>query len=265
MIGTIVLGARDPEMDAIGRLALNSRLNVIWAAKGGKPVAYDQMYVADYPVPALGQLWVECSPPEGKAGLDFVDHHNPGDPGFERPPSEFWEASSFGQVWKRLHPDMTPPEALRVVAATDHCPHAAYSGECRDIDAGSVVAFAAEQIALSGDRTVKDVLRDVYRWIHKFRTLSTKKVSGTEFYYHDQPLTDAGQWLILREAALWHGISVISQVPTGHDIWVKVAGHTTPKFIRAFMAGQVVTEPMTRIYGDAHRGYAGGLLTPAAS
>lgn len=56
MINTLVLGARDPEMDAVGRVALAARLNVLWACKNGKPVAYDQMYSADWPKPQPGQL-----------------------------------------------------------------------------------------------------------------------------------------------------------------------------------------------------------------
>lgn len=266
MINTLVLGARDPEMDAVGRVALAARLNVLWACKNGKPVAYDQMYSADWPKPQPGQLWVECSPPEGKAGLDFVDHHNPGDPGFEKPPSEFWEASSLGQVWTRLHPDKAPPEALKVIAAADHCPHAAYKGECRDIDPGKVVAFAAEQIAITNGSDLKEVLQEVYRYIHRIRVAKNRKVAGTTFYHHTNPVTSNHHWLVLREAALWHGIGVVAHVWVGSEEWLKVAGHTTSKFIRAFMAGEVFPEKaMTRVYGDASRGYAGGLLTKPGS
>ena len=264
VVSTLVLGARDPEMDAIGRLALACHRNVLWAQKGGRPVAYDQMYTADWPTPAPGQLWVECSPPTGKTGLAFVDHHNPGDPGFEKPPEEFWEASSLGQVWGRLCPDKTPPEALRLIAATDHCPHAAYSGECRDVDPGQVVAFAAEQIALANNSDIKVVLTEVYHFIHLIKRAKLRKVSGTDFYYHQTPLTSTHQWLVLREAALWHGVGVIAHNVIGSEVWWKVAGHTTPKFIRAFVDGQVCPEiSMTRVYGDAVRGYAGGLINVA--
>ncbi len=261
MIDTIVLGARDPEMDAVGRVALNARLNVLWAHKNGRPVAYDQMYSADWPLPAPGQLWVECSPAAGKAGLDFSDHHNPGDPGFNKPPEEFWEASSLGQVWSRIHPDKSPPEALRIIAATDHCPHAAYRGDCRGIDPGNVVSFSAEQIALSNDLSVKDVLRDVYRFIHKIKSGKNQKVAGTEFYHHKTQITTNHAWLVLREAALWHGIGVVAPILVGREEWLKVAGHTTPKFIKTFMEGALFPSiQMTRVYGDPSRGYAGGLV-----
>ena len=122
---TLVLGVIDPEMEAIARLAVSKRLNVLWAKKDGKPVTYSNMYQADWPEVEKGQLWVECSPLAGKETLHFVDHHYPGDPGYGRPPAEFWEASSLGQVWDAIGGGDKPPEGLRLIAATDHCPHAA--------------------------------------------------------------------------------------------------------------------------------------------
>ena len=142
----------------------------------------------------------------------------------------------------------------------DHCPHAAYSGECKGIDPGSVVAASADEIAATTRSTISDVLRDVYRWIHTFRNAETQRIEGTDFYLHPEPLRSDHLWLIFREAALWHGIGVGARMKIGQEDWVKVAGHTTADFIRAFMAGKVVEGPLERVYGDTHRGYAGAML-----
>ena len=260
MITTLVLGARDPEMDAVGRLALSARLDVVWARKAGKPVGYDQMYAADSPAPGPGQLWVECCPPGGKSDIDFADHHEPGDPGFGRPPDEFWEASSLGQVWARLRPGESPPEALLVTAAADHCPQAAYRGECRGVDPGQVVARSAEQIAESTGATVAEVLASVYRRIHAMQAARPRQVAGARVHHEREVLRSDREWLVLREAALWHGLAVVGHVlSAGGEEWVKLAGHVTPRLARAFMAGEVVPG-LVRVYGDERRGYAGGMV-----
>lgn len=266
---TLVLGMMDPEMKAIGALGIEERLNVVWAKKDGELVRYDTMYAADWPEPAPGQLWVECSPADGKEEIDFVDHHQPGDPGFGGPPEKFWTSSSLGQVWARLRPDDNPPESLQIIAAADHCPHAAYIGDCPGIDPGSVIAFSAEQVALGTGKSIKDILQGVYRYIHKFRKFEPTEQHGCLVYRREgNPLTEH-EWLLFREAALWHGVAVISPVspPNSSDVWIKMAGHTTAELVRQFMYNKGLDEetPLDRVYGDPHRGYAGGLKVPQSS
>jgi hypothetical protein len=257
---TLVLGMMDPEMEAVGRLGVAQRLNVVWAKKGGELVRYDTMYEADWPAPSSGQLWVECSPAVGKDDIDFADHHQPGDPGFGGEPDKFWESSSLGQVWRRLKADCHPPEGLQIIAAADHCPHAAYIGDCPGIDPGSVIAFSAEQVALGTDKPLKEILQGVYRYIHKFRRFEPSEMHGATLYRREGPALTEHEWLLFREAALWHGVAVISPVKNGNDVWFKMAGHTTTELVRAFIQGKGLDEePLERVYGDPHRGYAGGL------
>lgn len=210
----------DPEMEAVGRLGISERLNVVWAKKDGELVRYDTMYQADWPEPAPGQLWVECSPEGGKDGIDFVDHHQPGDPGFGGPPEKFWESSSLGQVWGRVRPDDMPPEGLLIIAAADHCPHAAYTGDCPGIDPGSVIAFSAEQVAIGTGKPLKEILQGVYRYIHKFRRFQPEETHGATLYTREGPALTEQEWLLFREAALWHGVAVVNDeevfIPTRH-------------------------------------------------
>src|SRR5690606_18888639 len=44
---------------------------------------------------------VECAI-AGVTGAIIIDHHRPGDPGYGRPPAEYWQASSLGQVFHAL-------------------------------------------------------------------------------------------------------------------------------------------------------------------
>ncbi len=261
---TLVLGMMDPEMKAVGRLGIDERLNVLWARKDGEKVRYDTMYQADWPEPAPGQLWVECSPAEGKDDIAFVDHHQPGDPGFGGPPDKFWVSSSLGQVWGILRPDdLQPPEGLQIIAAADHCPHAAYIGECPGIDPGSVIAFSAEQVAIGTNKSLREILQGVYRYIHKFRTFEPTEAFGSQLYRREGTPLSEHEWLLFREAALWHGVAVVSPVSSNTgDVWVKMAGHTSAELVTAFLRGKGLDEAkLERVYGDPHRGYAGGLLT----
>lgn len=55
-------------------------------------------------------------------------------------------------------------------------------------------------------------------------------------------------------------VSPVSSANSG-DVWIKMAGHTTAELVKAFMRGKGLgEESLERVYGDPHRGYAGGLI-----
>ncbi len=108
-----VLGAGDPEMEAIEGLLKARGLNFVYAQANGRRVHPGNAYGSD-PIAHDGPVaLVECQPRGGIEGAIFVDHHRPGDPGYGLPPDRFLEASSIGQVFCLLHtPDgmeMLPP------------------------------------------------------------------------------------------------------------------------------------------------------------
>lgn len=94
-----ILGAPDPEMEAIESLLIECGETVVHATSSGKRVHPGNAYRADIPsVPEGAEVYaVECVDvlPDG---WYRIDHHRPGDPGFGRPPEEFLSASSMGQV-----------------------------------------------------------------------------------------------------------------------------------------------------------------------
>ena len=96
-----VLGASDPEMEAIERLLSRAGQKVAYATVAGHRVTPDSAYLADgtncgFPE-GLVPVFVECMVHGIKPWL-VVDHHRPGDPGYQVPPEEFLPGSSIGQV-----------------------------------------------------------------------------------------------------------------------------------------------------------------------
>jgi hypothetical protein len=95
-----VLGASDPEMEAIERLLAQAGQKVAYATVAGERASPDSAYQADGTTsghPEEPVLFVECSVRGIKPWL-VVDHHRPGDPGYRVPPEEFLPGSSIGQV-----------------------------------------------------------------------------------------------------------------------------------------------------------------------
>lgn len=94
-----VLGADDPEMDFIRKLiiAAGHTFENAYDDKARR-VTSSTAYNAEPMSTWINSTLVECdsSPP---SKLPRADHHRPGDPGFGRPPEEFWSASSLGQVF----------------------------------------------------------------------------------------------------------------------------------------------------------------------
>lgn len=99
-----ILGAPDPEMELIERLLQECGESIIYATdESGRRVHPGNAYRCPVPsVPGGSRVYaVECIDvlPEGWVR---IDHHRPGDPGYGRPPEEFLEASSLGQVIAEL-------------------------------------------------------------------------------------------------------------------------------------------------------------------
>ncbi len=100
-----ILGAPDPEMEAIESLLSEQGEEVAYATMAGKRVHPGNAYKSDFSELSLMDysevVIVECDgdrTPFGSRPVTVIDHHRPGDPGYGRPPAEFLPASSVGQV-----------------------------------------------------------------------------------------------------------------------------------------------------------------------
>jgi len=88
---------------------------------------------------------IECGGPDVEC-VRRIDHHNPGDPGYDGGPEKFFESSSIGQLIEMLtgmgHKfDDEYMYRARLVAAADHCLMAAYKGLCPGVDPGELKEF----------------------------------------------------------------------------------------------------------------------------
>lgn len=102
---TWILGAPDPEMEAIEALLREQGETVAYATAAGKRVHPGNAYRADGPLPSGHVYLVECDIPalhQTGVSITRIDHHRPGDPGYGKPASEFLPASSIGQVIAQL-------------------------------------------------------------------------------------------------------------------------------------------------------------------
>lgn len=136
-----VLGAPDPEMEAIEKLLRECGEHVVYATTpAGERIRPGQQASPVHIGDATTVYTVECDPPlacgtaedesdVGQVVIDGelyasarncrgisvirIDHHQPGDPGYGRPPAEFLAASSIGQVLAELaRLGRLPPEQI---------------------------------------------------------------------------------------------------------------------------------------------------------
>lgn len=99
----VVIGASDPEMEAVVSILDYCGIDITAAIYDGKRVRSDTAYKA-YPI-SVGysiykEVWlIECGVEvRGCNNVITIDHHREGDAGYGKPPEEFLSASSVGQV-----------------------------------------------------------------------------------------------------------------------------------------------------------------------
>lgn len=248
---TVLLGATDPEMHEIERIALEHGVTVAHATIGGRRVNGGTAYKADGATrPLEGRIIaVECGGPV-LTGHDVVkiDHHNPGDPGFGRGPKEFAQASSLGQFLEML--GLEPTANQLHICAADHCLGAAYKGQCPGIDPTALRAWRCESRARFFKRTVAEQTALIEATLAELMQLPTVTVGDAQF-------RDARAQIIeeMPEASAIAGIPVIYAMPSPQGVKVGVL-NGTPAEIRAFLANVEVLG-LRDPYGDPERGYAG--------
>lgn len=246
-----VLGASDPEMQEIERVALELGLKVAHATLEGRRVVAATAYKATGATqPLEGEIVaVECG---GPVFVDHkvvnIDHHRPGDPGFGVGPEGFLAASSLGQFLAFVGRE--PTETQRLICAADHCLGAAYKGLCPGVDPRALRDWRTRSRAEFSRRTTAEQNRLVDEALSALQQLPTVEVGDCKF-------RDARAAVIqeLPEAAAITGTPVLYAMPSPQGLKVGVL-NGTPDEIRAFLdnaAAMGLVEP----YGDPERGFAG--------
>ncbi|WP_024892329.1 hypothetical protein [Acidithiobacillus thiooxidans] len=251
-----VLGAADPEMGRIEAVLRNFRETVLYAAVNGTRVYPGNAYQADGVIDAAGAVvetpsaaetvTVECAL-TGLVPAKAVDHHRPGDAGYGLSPARFWEGSSLGQIFAVLGLEPTAEDLY--AAAADHCLHAAYRGDCPEVNPEGLMVWRAESRAAFQGRSVASVLADVA----KARKLLREWSQAGDIPHFATTVAE------LPEAAAREGLPFTAEMTDRNGRRKVVLQGADPMTIQAWMAtgGDM---GLVDVYGDLIRGFAGGYL-----
>ena len=287
-----VLGAADPEMQAI-ELAiehicqqLGVRANVQYAAFVGADgtvnrchggVAYKATHLLDSwelicngldsaistTIPAgRTPIWIECEHVGSVRSGHVIDHHRAGDPGYGLPPSQFWEASSIGQIYALFLENGVDLQLCAaafgedrfLIAASDHCPGHAFAGKCPGVDIPALKAMRAANSAAFNKMDPETWIQVVDASIAKLQASPRGELAGHVYAIASEDIA------LGNHAQLISGLPMEYTMPgSPRDPRVKVGllgGE--PELVAAWMASKA--SQLTDIYGDPARGYAGGYL-----
>ena len=113
-----LLGAKDPEMDAIEKILQENGQKYIYASIDGERCHPGNSYVSDHfytdnnsylASNDLGKynsiVYIECNTVKEYKNTVYIDHHKEGDYGYDMDHKDFLEASSIGQLIKYLIED----------------------------------------------------------------------------------------------------------------------------------------------------------------
>ena len=273
-----ILGVNDPEMQEIEKILQEQGESYQYAMSGGRRVHPGNAYKADEPSYVGNEheiVFVECGMEGGleeenealprQFGIHHIDHHRPGDHGYGLPASDFWQASSLGQLCKML--DVVPSQDQLVLAAMDHCPAAAIRGECPGVSAQEVLERKIQEIAKATNHSAGDVRRKISLYsdlIEKSPFLSISMDGGMLVDMREYYLGEgySVELLAAQTAALAGGHTVLLKhrdAPGKPEKWL-ISGHASPDVIEAFIKHWAPSKGLVGIYGVPNRGYAGGYL-----
>jgi hypothetical protein len=244
-----ILGANDPEMREITRVLAEAGECFTFARQAGARVrarnAYDADGVSERLAKGAELIFIECSV-RGMTATHVLDHHHPGDPGYECAPAEYLKGSSLGQLLTFLGKE--PTALQRIICAADHCPDAAYRGKCPDVDTNAFAEWRLESKAAVKSIPVER-LRELVEDEHtRLKAAERIDVAGTLVAWLPDATDEAP------DASARYGIPFMyRQVERDGREKYGILG-APPEAIEAWMASCGLED----VYGAPSRGYAGG-------
>lgn len=265
-----ILGATDHEMETIETILYGLKIPFAYASAMGERCHSGNAYSATTAVVINNgyRPWpknprvvaVEC-------GGDFfrpylkIDHHRPGDYGYNIGPDRFFEGSSVGQLCILLeHEGFSMDEIqriarvnLKLVAANDHCPQHAHAGLCPGVTPEGLRQHRIRNLVRFTGHSERKVCDGIARTANHLRTLPKRLVGDYEVTICNDHIR------FFHDAALLIGVPFEYAKPSP-DGGVKkgLIGALDPALVVAWMAEQ--QGKLKDIYGCPARGYAGGYL-----
>lgn len=259
-----VLGGSDSEMKHIEFAIVEAGHEVVKAEINGIRVTRGQAYRADYPSPKIGDVWVECQHVDYtktemySLGITIVDHHYEGDPGYGKPPEEYWEASSIGQVYNIL--GLESDYEARMIAAGDHCLYAAYHSMCPGIDKED---FKSYRMSYFGSNSrPKKFASEFGSAIMLAKSCETIKL-GDLTVVDLTPMTETHySWLADISCLLNMKFVTIQPHPKKEGVTKYFVGNLSRKEIKYFVKELIheLGDEVITVYGDPTRQFAGALV-----
>jgi len=261
----VVLGAPDPEMREIERVLRAENRSWLHAARAGERCTPRTAYDADgvlaagagrpgrpaVLLPKEPVVYVECSV-HGHEPVLRIDHHHPGDPGYEAEPEHYLQGSSLGQILTAL--EREPTETQRLLAAGDHCLSAAYRGACPGADPDELLFLRAAWRAKVSGRTLNDVVCGILDAAKHVRKHYDSELGESRYLDPTEVPPD------LAEGSAYAGIPVRYRAWMPDGTMKEMFKGATPDAVRAFMAEHQASGRL--VYGNPYRGYAGAYWQP---
>ncbi len=252
-----VLGARDPEMEEIARVLDAEGIKWTTATSGGRAVTSAEAYEATgvnglLPRGPRELVFVECDV-MGLDAADVCDHHNPGDPGYDKPPEEYLKGASLGQVLSLLGRE--PTKQQRIIAAADHCLAHAYQGLCPGVDPAELADWRERSRAARFGLTHEEIQLRIRIAADALQRAPRIKVGDEEVaWFPDKGIAPYE----LSEASARSGVPIcyITHLDPTLGRFRAKSGilNAKPDTVRTWMAEC----GLEAIYGSPLRGYAGG-------
>lgn len=256
------LGAHDPEMRAIRYKLGKAGYRCAIANRFGRRCSSSNAYCADDLSKPIDEdqkiVWVECRSDRYCADRDIiVDHHNPGDPGYAAPPSEYWEGSSIGQISKLIG---VSNREDRLVAASDHCLSAAMRGECTSIDPNELMNWRIEVRSAMADIQPWLLRRMITRAVERIESLPRLNFAGIQIVDASFDTTPE-----LRDAAAVVGLPIILTKKTAvRQVKVGLYG-ARADVVSSWLEMMQDSGLVDHTYGNPFREYAGAILNADSS
>jgi hypothetical protein len=263
-----VLGADDPEMEAIASMLEALGRKYAFATSGGTRVNPASAYKAD-PVQCeegTTLTLVECEPREFITGhyyIEYVDHHNEGDIGYNLPPQMYMLGSSLAQV--ATLEGVTLNEYQLTIAALDHCPAQAMRGLCPGIDPERAKLVYHSETARRKNVSIDEVMRHMRDVGKDIATAPSAMVGGSHVVDMTKNPTGIGysfRYLSSVAVAMNLGIPLLLSNRNSEGAPEKhvLTGLVTPRLVTDFKGEYAPAHHLSHLWGDDNRG-AGGIVT----